>query len=506
MLLRAKAYSLFVLFLFLLPLRGTGQSDTALVRTFGGKGIEKGADLATTSDGGLLLLGNSGDYGSGSSNILLIRTDSNGIFKWSRSIGGPYLEVGTSIQAVSDSTYIIAGYTTRATGAGYNGLLIKVNEKGDTLWTRDRGGPTWDFFNDITLTPDSGVVAVGRSYRKGSSDIWVQKNDSNGTLEWDRLLAVDSGYQEAHSVIKSSDTSFTLAGVTSSQGPGNKAFFQFEILKNGDSLWLNTYGGAAEEIAYGIAQASNGDRLLTGSSTSFSDGDRDVWTIRTDDMGNLIWDAVDGGSQYYGNPTSKDDVGKAIMEGPSSNILINGMTLSFGLGMKGMYMIERTSGGGFEVAPSFGDSEDDEGEELVRMSSQRSAFLGTTKSYGNGRSEIYLVIVDTMVSNFILDTATYTAMPTHTVSRINKRKQGPDIKIYPNPSSKMTRVDLSHFRNAKGEPVLIQIYDQQGQKLFEARSHQNIFRLKTSTFSNGIYRVRVIRKDGKSVVKPLFCR
>lgn len=460
------------------------QQDTALVRVYGGDGIEKGVDLTKTPEGGLLILGNTGEYGSGSSDILLIKTDSNGILEWSKTHGSQALEFATSIQAVDDSSYIISGFTDRNEGTGYDGLLIQVNDSGETMWSKTYGSGEWDFFNDLAIGDEGEYIMAGNSYEEDDSDIWVAMTDSNGTLFKEKLL-VDSGYGEAHSIVRTSDTSFAIAGEVSDSN-GGKNMFQMELHENGDSIWWKVYGDTAQEVAYSIHKTTSGDRLITGSSTSFSNGDLDGWTLRTDSIGGLKWSTVFGGSEYYGHSTTKDDFGKSVIEGPDNKVIVNGETESYGLGGKGMYMVQKSANGYNEVSPTFGDTEDDHGESVLQLNSNRTAFLGSTKSYGSGQDDVYLVIVDTMVFNYALDLMTFKADPTFIDDSIKESNENPGIQVHPNPSSGIFHIDVEFpFKQYKDlEAVLINSY---GKELEHVELSNGTVQLDATSYSDGVY-------------------
>lgn len=87
---------------------------------------------------------------------------------------------------------------------------------------------------------------------------------------------------------------YFIAGATESYGAGNKDFYLSEVSPNGTILWTNTYGGSSEEIPYSISEASNGDLIITGRTTTYGGTDRDMYVVRTSVIGKLIW------SKYYG--------------------------------------------------------------------------------------------------------------------------------------------------------------------------------------------------------------
>ena len=73
--------------------------------------------------------------------------------------------------------------------------------------------------------------------------------------------------------------------------------------KNGDTLWQKKLGGSGEDVGNAVTAAPNGTYVMAGSTIS-SDGDvsshnggDDVWIVKLDGNGNILWQKTFGGSQ-----------------------------------------------------------------------------------------------------------------------------------------------------------------------------------------------------------------
>ena len=69
------------------------------------------------------------------SDLYLVKTDTNGDSLWTRTYGDPnYDEYGTSVRQTTDGGYIITGYT-KSLGSGMKDVyLIKTNEDGNVMF------------------------------------------------------------------------------------------------------------------------------------------------------------------------------------------------------------------------------------------------------------------------------------------------------------------------------------------------------------------------------------
>ena len=64
--------------------------------------------------------------------------------------------------------------------------------------------------------------------------------------------------------------------------------------------WSRTYGGISTDLAYSVQQTSDDGYIIGASTKSKGAGDFDMWLIKTDDNGDIIWDKTYGASMDQG--------------------------------------------------------------------------------------------------------------------------------------------------------------------------------------------------------------
>ncbi len=119
--------------------------DTLWTKTYGGTDIDVGTAIQQTSDGGFIITGYTYSCGSGSSDVWFIKTNTNGDTLWTKTYGGSDVDESTAIQQTSDDGYIITGYTLSFGSGSSDVWLIRTDCNGDTLWTETFGGNGEDF-------------------------------------------------------------------------------------------------------------------------------------------------------------------------------------------------------------------------------------------------------------------------------------------------------------------------------------------------------------------------
>ena len=84
----------------------------------------------------------------------------------------------------------------------------------------------------------------------------------------------------------------------------------------GYKQWEKTYGGTNEEVCFSVDQTSDWGYVLTGFTESFGAGDFDIYLIKIDYNGNLLW------TKTYGNIGS--DVGYSVQETFDGGLILTG--------------------------------------------------------------------------------------------------------------------------------------------------------------------------------------
>ena len=305
---------------------------------------------------------------------------------WTRTYGGSGTDDALSVQQTNDGGYIIAGYTL-SFGAGLTDVyLIKTNSSGDTLWTRIDGGSNWDEGFDVEQTDDGGYIVVGRtgSYGVGGRDFYVLKKDSIGNSQWTRTYG-GPYFDLAYSVLQTAEGGYILAGDHELHPPSFSSYEGWLVKINsiGDTLWTRLYGGSNFDQARSIDITNDAGYFLVGTTESFSAGSRDLYTLKTDPIGDTLWTRTYGGIEY--------DYGVSGQQTSDGGYIVAGFTESFGAGGRDFYLIRTNSIGDTLWTRTYGGTQNDEAWSLDITNDGGYILAGLTHSYGAGGSDVYLV-------------------------------------------------------------------------------------------------------------------
>jgi hypothetical protein len=339
-------------------------------KIYGGLGWETERQIQKTLDGGFIIIGDTTSFSAnGTEDIWLLKIDGSGEEEWNVTFGGDQGDTGYGVQQTWDKGFILVGQTWSfsKTHDLADVWLIKTDELGNELWNKTYGGEDGDGGFAVVQTDDGGYAVAGDtlSYGDGWADIWLIKTDAFGHEQWNTTYAFSEN-EVAWSLQQTQDSGFVLTGFT---GESTDIYGDILLMKTndlGDLLWMKTYGGPAGETAYSVEQTLNGGYILTGTTYSFASGrsDRDLWLLKTDGLGNLIWDKTFGG--IY------PDTGYGVRQTTDEGYIVVGDTYSFGAGMNDVFLVKvaeptlsLTFDGGFGLSVLISNNADETENHLV---------------------------------------------------------------------------------------------------------------------------------------------
>jgi hypothetical protein len=245
--------------------------------------------------------------------------------KWVKTFGDIKLDSGFSVQQTSDGGYIIVG-TTESYGAGKNDVwLIKTDSIGNKIWDKTFGGEGRDFGNSVQQTTDGGYIITGStaSYDNGKGDVLLLKTDVNGNMLWYKTFGY-SMHDSGSEVKQTSDAGFIIIGDVNTDGGGSGDFWVIKTDNVGNLVWDKTFDGNGKPIShdYGnsIGLTSDNCYILTGVTFTTEDtNDYDIWLIKIDEYGNKLWDKKFGGTDCeFGSSVQQTNDGGYIITGVDS--------------------------------------------------------------------------------------------------------------------------------------------------------------------------------------------
>lgn len=239
-------------------------------------GTEETANsVIETKDGSYLVLGTVNTYDSDRwTDVLAIKTDSNGNAEWLNTYGGEKYDQGYSAIETEDG-YVIAGMRG-VEDRQYDIYVIKIGREGNLIWEKTYGTNEYDEAFSITEAYDGGYLIAGRI---NNGEPFVMKLSTDGEEVWTKKYPA-GGFAAFKHITKTSDGNYTLAGVFVNGSLLDEVYL-LKINASGDIKWSQTHGmisAIGRDYGEHVAEASDGGLLAVG--TTESKGSPDVYVIR----------------------------------------------------------------------------------------------------------------------------------------------------------------------------------------------------------------------------------
>ena len=353
-------------------------------QTYGGTDNDAAFDLVQTADGGFSLVGYTFSYGAGGGpDMWLVKTNASGNVIWNRTYGGSDWDWASSLVQTIDGGFALVGYTSSygtvsPYGEGIHDMwLVKTDANGVMIWNQTYGGNRRDEGTDVIQTLDGGFALMGFTHCARSDlwsdDMWLVKTNANGVMIWNRTYG-STGNDQGHSVIQTLDGGFALVGSTSSFGAGANDMWLVKTDANGNVIWHQTYGVTGDDEGKAVIQTIDGGFALVGSTSSFGAGANDMWLVKTDTNGNVTWHQTFGGT---GSDEALD-----LVQTVDGGFALAGYTQSYGQGGRDMWLVKTDANGVMIWNQTYGGLESEIGRSVIQTVDGRLALVGYTSSFG----------------------------------------------------------------------------------------------------------------------------
>lgn len=289
--------------------------------TLGGSGSEQLADMQETRDGGYILIGttNSSDgdvsVNHGQMDIWVVKLDDLGNLLWEKTFGGRGNDRGFAVMETSEGDFLIGGTSGSLDGTmesphhgGLDSWIARLNPEGELIWERHYGGSFNEKVNALVEVPGQGYLSVHATdsedgdveMSRGKNDAWLVFINAFGDIQWQVALGGNDN-DEIHEMLLDPQGNLLMVGTTFSTngdiphqyGKGDIWVLKLDTL--GRLLWSKTFGGSKADGGNSIVPTHDGGMLVGGVVRS-RDGDidqnngyYDAWAMKLDALGNKVW-------------------------------------------------------------------------------------------------------------------------------------------------------------------------------------------------------------------------
>ncbi|GAB5524974.1 MAG: hypothetical protein Roseis2KO_28460 [Roseivirga sp.] len=147
----------------------------------------------------------------------------------------------------------------------------------------------------VIKTADGGQLTLltTKYYQDRATEILLTKTNAQGNEEWYKFYG-GRAYDIAGDFIETEDGGFAIIGSTSSYGNGNYNVYLIKVDNKGKEEWSEAYGGFPNEYGISISERADGGYRLVGSYQLYQENltneeyDERKWVILTDKRGKAL--------------------------------------------------------------------------------------------------------------------------------------------------------------------------------------------------------------------------
>ncbi|MFX1284859.1 MAG: hypothetical protein ACFFB5_14455 [Promethearchaeota archaeon] len=363
--------------------------------TYGGTRSDCGTSIIQTAGGGFAIAGYSESYSFNKKDFWFVRTDASGVILWNKTFGGEEDDVAHSIVSTSDGGFALVGYT-ESFGEGQDDMwLVKTDSDGNMEWNETYGDNGYQDASALIYTSDKGFLLTGStrpSIANADYDMWIVKTDASGVAIWNKTYGGEKD-DRATSAIQTSSGDFALAGTTQSFGAGYIDMWLLKINTSGGVLWNETYGGVEGDEAFELIQTSDGGYALTGYTISFGAGSSDIWLVKTNEAGLIQW------NQTYGK--SGIDMALSLLQTSDNGFAVVG-AFNPGSGVCDMWFLKTDISGNIQFNVTFRGSHMTLIASMIQTSDGKYVLLGMItgwNDYGQLDDDLRIIIINLEVED-----------------------------------------------------------------------------------------------------------
>jgi hypothetical protein len=231
-----------------------------------------------------------------------------------------YGEFSYSLVEIENGDLVVSGFDADTVELKSNTLLLKLNKRGQYLWAKTVDNSMLGLTNrayQIKETNDKGFIYVGWEYQDkaaSTSQALLVKTDSLGIIQWKKEYG-GSGYEFTPSFDKTQNGGYILGGYSYSY---STVYGMYLVKTDGLGVlqWYKIYGDNIGSYGNYVITTKDGGYAIVGAKYK-SNTARNAYIVKTDKNGIVEWEKEFAGQYDFIEFTN-------VQQLPSGDIVASG--------------------------------------------------------------------------------------------------------------------------------------------------------------------------------------
>ncbi|SFV57555.1 hypothetical protein MNB_SV-8-968 [hydrothermal vent metagenome] len=130
---------------------------------FGGEYEDILLGVTPTVDNGIVAVGSTRSYGSSQSDLTVMKIDAKGKTIWHKIYGFKYYEYGNAVATTRDGGFILVGGTNTLGKGNHSAYVLALNKAGELIWSHVYGDERKDVAHGVARMSDGSMIVVGET-------------------------------------------------------------------------------------------------------------------------------------------------------------------------------------------------------------------------------------------------------------------------------------------------------------------------------------------------------
>ncbi|MFP4459144.1 MAG: T9SS type A sorting domain-containing protein [Candidatus Zixiibacteriota bacterium] len=429
--------------------------------SYGGESNDVAIDARPVDEGGFISCGYTESFSEGLRDIWIIRVDEMGDTLWTKTIGTTRSEWASCIIPIEDGGYII-GANQRITSGNDDAWIIRIDESGDTLWNTKLGGDDIDNIEDGEMDIDGNIVFAGSANMRAGAfgDFWLVKINQSGEILYDGNPGSDN-INNGYGLEITNMGNYLIAGDTKTERDAPTNGYLVKLSEDCELLWQQEYEDFVH--IYDVEQFLGGDLVIVGESRE-TDSPH-FYAAFTNDIGNIY--------QEYTWEIGENSIAKSCATDGFGNAIIAGSAFFFDSRMDDIIIAKVNSTGEAEWTRQYGDNNSDKANRIRQIPPEDYILAGELAA-GPANADFCLMSLDSLGYNPVEENK----------SEIPYKQ----IDCFPNPFMHSIEFNLE---NIDGRFRTLEIYDSQGKRILSQSLDNDFTWSPHPDLPGGIYFARI---------------